>query len=77
MTLYRIRYILFNLKSRVYLSEKNKQKYNINKNNQIIKRKIHSLLPNGSNDPDPNILFIIMSALSYFCFIEWFYGKKK
>jgi hypothetical protein len=75
MSFYRIQYVLFNLKNRRYLPQQNKQKYIVNKTNQIIKRKIHTLLPNGSNEPDPKILIMIMGAISYYL-LDWWYYKK-
>lgn len=73
MSFYRIQYVVFNLKNRRYIPQQNKEKYNVNKTNQIIKRKIHSLLPNGSNEPDPDLLIIVMGVLSYICFSKWYY----
>ena len=73
MSFYRIQYVLFNLKNRRYIPQQNKEKYNVNKTNQIIKRKIHGLLPNGSNEPEPDMLIIIMGVLSYICFSKWYY----
>lgn len=65
MKLYQIRNSVYNLKNRRIILAQNKEKYN--------RRKIHYI--NSPNDPNEPFWVLICGAVSYYCYMKWYFKK--
>ena len=65
MKLYQLRNTMYNMKNRRIILTQNKQKYN--------SRKIHYF--NSPNDPNEPFWVIFCGAISYYCYMKYYFKK--
>lgn len=65
MKLYQIRNSMYNMKNRRIILAQNKQKYN--------RRNIHYI--NNPNNPNEPFWALLCGAISYYCYMKWYFKK--